>query len=522
MIVSVAKCGVSRISLRRGLLSNTYFVESLTSSGSDQIRRLAVESGVVAVPAPAGQGILAVDNGLAKDASPAATVPIRFNVLMKARAADSGLRVDAALRESFLLADEDGSVVPIPVASLHKWARLKLLRVKQGSAAAQPLPNYSQLCSYRLNTGDEVLLHRDIAGKLQRNPDGRASSGNATAKWISPGIIRHSDAQLVAISKPASVPVQGGTGIDSADSVDALLPAISRAAATFASSQNKAVARPLASSQRSDDGQLRLVHRLDRDVSGLLLLARGRIAAGSLTRAFRDGTIRKTYLALVAAPLPPGVPTTGTITAPIVDVEFTTGKKGGVVLSKESEDAETRYTAHALTLPGSEGRGANGSGGSDVPEDRQLTLLYLEPMTGRKHQLRQHTLHLFRGAAAILGDGRYHAGLTTEMRRALGLPRATAAAALNPLRPWPSWVPCAPPSDGGIALHSLKAVIPASVLGSGGAQGRPAAPPRTATDAAPERSEATGTAPGDLLVKDSAGVPEWLRGLLQACGWSKL
>ena len=475
--------------------------------------------------------------------------PSRFIDLPRIEETDIGLRVDAFLRQKYqLINDEDvEDLSPIPIASLHKWARLKLLRLRVASQAdEQAAPNKADLGAYRLQFGDTLMLHRDIVAKLRAlcGAAGEQGRGSAVPAWLTPSRIRYSDGRIIAISKPAGVPVQGGTGIAEDTSVDACLSAIARladslptsAAAAAATSQpsgkgrgrqqGERSAEPLRSGPR-DDGRLRLVHRLDRDVSGLLLLGRGRYAAHALTSAFREGTIRKTYLAVVGAPLPPGVPLQGVISSPVVDAEYAPSSKGGKLLTKRAEEAETRYTAHVLALPTSSGGDATGTpaapgAGASVSATAAgqpsakgaagtITLLYLEPVTGRKHQLRQHAMHLFSGRAGILGDSRYHPRMPEEMRRALGLPKAAASASGNSSRTAQaaadksgrtagvagqaaSLMRSPRPPSAGIALHSLKAVIPAGAFG-------------------------VDQPPKDMLIKDSDGLPRWISGLLLERGW---
>ena len=420
------------------------------------------------------------------------SISARFEELPLDERITVGSRVDAVLRQCYqICATGEQQSELIPIASLHKWARLKLLRIRSSSV----LPSREHLCSYRLTPGDKILLHRDIAAKLipvAASKDVESNGGSSVApSWLTEQRIVHVDEHFVAISKPAGVPVQGGSGISHGATIDAVLPAILSMARDKAviktghSKLKRMKGNPIDTSAihgagSGDDGRLRLVHRLDRDVSGLLLLARGKNAAWKLTSAFKDGTIQKTYAAIVTAPLPEGTPLQGTIAVPVVNAEYLPGKDGKLV-AKEAEEAETRYTAHVLT------KSVPATADNEKHAPPAITLLYLEPLTGRKHQLRQHVLHLFKGSAGILGDPRYHGAIPPEMRRALGLPAASKGAALLK----------APRGTGGqIALHSLKAVIPAGLFDD-----RLPVPPQP------------------LLLKDAAGVPAWMSALLREYGW---
>ena len=94
------------------------------------------------------------------------------------------------------------------------------------------------------------------------------------------GAILHRDAAVIVLNKPPGLAVQGGTATER--HVDGLLDGL----------------------RFGNDERPRLVHRLDKDTSGLLVIARTAIAAAFLTRAFREKTTRKIYWALVV-----GVPT---------------------------------------------------------------------------------------------------------------------------------------------------------------------------------------------------------------------
>jgi len=121
-----------------------------------------------------------------------------------------------------------------------------------------------------------------------------------------------------------------------------------------------------------------LVHRLDRETSGVTVLARSRAAASTLSEAFRAGEVEKTYLALTArAPSPP----LGRLDAPLARDPSRPGRR---LVSPEGEPAATRYE----TL-----RSAPGG-----------ALVECWPETGRTHQIRAHLTHL---GAPLLGDPRY-------------------------------------------------------------------------------------------------------------------
>ena len=122
-----------------------------------------------------------------------------------------------------------------------------------------------------------------------------------------------------------------------------------------------------------------IVHRLDKDTSGVLLLAKTLESARALTEAFHRHKIEKTYLAIVI-----GMPAeSGKICAPLKKLVGKAGEK--MVVNHDGQDATTLY------------RRIDHAG-------RKLSLMALRPVSGRKHQLRVHMQHI---NTPICGDGKY-------------------------------------------------------------------------------------------------------------------
>ncbi|MDP2698493.1 RluA family pseudouridine synthase [Thalassospira sp.] len=165
------------------------------------------------------------------------------------------------------------------------------------------------------------------------------------------------DEYVLAINKPSGMAVQGGT--NTSRHIDGMLDSLK-----FDSKE-----RP------------KLVHRLDKDTSGVLLLARTASAAHALTKAFKDKTTRKLYWAIVVnAP----DEREGMIDAPLGKQEGKGGEKV-VIDPKNGKPAQTVYRQLARS-------------------GRKAAWLALSPLTGRTHQLRVHCMEI---GCPILGDGKY-------------------------------------------------------------------------------------------------------------------
>jgi 23S rRNA pseudouridine955/2504/2580 synthase len=171
--------------------------------------------------------------------------------------------------------------------------------------------------------------------------------------------VLYRDDQVIVLNKPPGLPVQGGPGIT--HHLDALLDAL-----------------------RFGAGRPRLVHRLDRDTSGVLVLARTPGTAAKLAAAFRGRSVEKTYWAVVAGR---PVPSEGRIDLPL---RRAGGPRGERTVPAERSDKEA---AHALT----DYRTLDNAG-------QKLAWLELQPLTGRTHQLRVHCVAL---GTPILGDRKY-------------------------------------------------------------------------------------------------------------------
>jgi len=256
---------------------------------------------------------------------------------------EAGLRLDRWFRRHF---------PGVTHARLQKWLRTGQVRLDGG----------------RVKAGARL-----VAGQLVRVPplgdDGAVSlRGNEVATTEAPAVnvadtkalraaVLHRDDDVIAINKPPGLAVQGGTG--TRRHLDSMLDAL-----------------------RADGGERpRLVHRLDKDTSGVLLLASTAAAAAALTRAFRTKTARKVYWAAVA-----GVPSPAR-----GSIDLALAKKPGP--GRQIVAPDTGLGKNAITLYRIIERAGS-----------RAAWLALEPVTGRTHQLRAHCAAL---GTPILGDGKY-------------------------------------------------------------------------------------------------------------------
>lgn len=174
-------------------------------------------------------------------------------------------------------------------------------------------------------------------------------------------MVIHRDKDVLVLDKPHGLPVQGGPGI--ARHLDGMLDAL----------RFDAAERP------------RLVHRLDKDTSGVLVLARSVAAASKLAAAFRGRDVEKTYWAVtIGQPSPPA----GRIDLALVKQG---GPRGERTAAAEPGDKDAaRAVTDFQTLDAAR---------------RRAAWLELKPITGRTHQLRVHCADAL--GCPILGDGKY-------------------------------------------------------------------------------------------------------------------
>jgi len=204
------------------------------------------------------------------------------------------------------------------------------------------------------------LPGRERSERLAQRPSsGEGARLGADAEALR-AMLLYEDDQVYVLNKPPGLAVQGGSGLTR--HVDGMLEA-----------------------WRDRKGQKpRLVHRLDRDTSGVLVVARTRLAAQKLAAAFRRRSTRKIYWALVK-----GVPKPrqGRISTWLAKGEGPEGERMRVAAHGDDE------ASHAVSL-----YSVVDQAGS------KLAWLTMRPVTGRTHQLRAHAAHI---GHPIIGDAKY-------------------------------------------------------------------------------------------------------------------
>jgi len=244
---------------------------------------------------------------------------------------EAGRRLD-----NFLMSHLKG----VPRAHVYRLIRSGEVRVNSRRVQA----------SYRLVSGDEVRVP----------PVRQPEAGNAPppsrvrGEWIEARVL-YEDDDLLVLNKPSGLAVHGGSGIS--------LGAIELLRAT-----------------RGPRANLELVHRLDRDTSGCLLIAKRAGALRALHAQFRDGTVDKRYLALLIGRWPGRA---RTVDAPLV----TDDRRGGerhVRVDAAGKEAITHF----------------------VPLERfaDAVLAEVHLTTGRTHQIRVHAASI---GHPVAGDERY-------------------------------------------------------------------------------------------------------------------
>lgn len=254
----------------------------------------------------------------------------------KVESDDEGIRLDRWVKKYY----------PIQHSLLQKLLRQGKVRVDKKKCEA----------NLRLTEGQTITIPQIEQLETEQVSGFRPSDRNIQeAQKFLKNCILFEDDDLLVVNKPAGLAVQGGT--NTREHIDGYMRIL------------------------FPENPPKLVHRLDKDTSGILLLAKTSLKAQSLSKDFKNHNIQKTYLAILR-----GVPnpSEGIITAPL-SKEMLKGFEKVMVDEENGLFAKTEYEVLDYLF-------------------KQMALVKLMPFTGRTHQLRAHMEHL---GTPILGDKKY-------------------------------------------------------------------------------------------------------------------
>ncbi|MGD2131991.1 MAG: RluA family pseudouridine synthase [Maricaulaceae bacterium] len=276
-------------------------------------------------------------------------------------------------------------------ARLDRWFRRRYPQVTQG--ALQKLLRTGQVrvdgarakADKRLEAGQSVR----VPPLPEAAPPSAPKAVSAKDKAFVRGLVIYEDDDMIALNKPAGLAVQGGT--KTTRHLDGMLDALA-----------KKGERP------------RLVHRLDRDTSGVLILGRTPAAAAALAKAFQSHRAQKTYWAIVR-----GVPrpARGWVKGFIKKGRPAGGGDREMMVRAKHGEAGAQHARTAYAVVANAGKRAS--------------WLALRPETGRTHQLRFHAAEI---GHSICGDRKY----ACDIPEPEGLPEGLMLHARELVIPHPS------------------------------------------------------------------------------------
>ena len=267
--------------------------------------------------------------------------------------------------DNFLLRQLKG----VPKTHVYRIIRSGEVRINKGRVSADS----------RVQSGDAVRLPPvRISQRVAEKTVAMAENAAREAPRRDFSILLE-DEHLVAIDKPAGLAVHGGSGV------------------SFGVIEQLRMARPEAKF-------LELVHRLDRDTSGILLIAKKRSALKHLQDQFRERETGKTYLAMVAGAWPANKKV---LDKPLHKYLLPDGERRVKVVARDDPDGMSSVTLVKVLRRGAVARTVDSSVGAG------FSLLEVTLKTGRTHQIR---VHLATEGHPILGDDKYG---DFELNRAL-------------------------------------------------------------------------------------------------------
>ena len=264
---------------------------------------------------------------------------------------------------------------------LDKWFKRRFPQISQGHVEKMCRTGQVRIDSARAKASDRVAPGMVI--RVPPLPDAEAPSRpvegrvNASDAKMIQNAVLWKDEHIIILNKPAGLPSQGGSGQGDRH-VDGLTEALK-----FGFKD-----RP------------KLVHRLDKDTSGLLMLARTDRVARALSEALRHHLTRKIYWALVA-----GVPNPRQ-----GSIKYGLMKAPGHGRGGEGEKMQCVHPAKMADFP--DAKRAHTDFFTLWFLGTRMSWMALEPITGRTHQLRAHMAEI---GHPILGDGKYGGSGTDNM-----------------------------------------------------------------------------------------------------------
>ncbi|MHC0054291.1 RluA family pseudouridine synthase [Actibacterium sp. D379-3] len=255
---------------------------------------------------------------------------------------------------------------------LDRWFRRHFPHVSQGRIEKMCRKGEIRVDGGRVKPATRVEVGQQVRipplpepGEVTSQP--RFNVSDADVALIQSCVLYRDD-YIIALNKPPGLPTQGGTG--QIRHVDGMADAL----------------------RFGFDEKPRLVHRLDKDTSGVLILARTRAVAAALTAAFRSRETRKIYWAAVAGqPHPP----MGTIRYGLI-------KASGHGAHGEAEKMLCIHPQEVDSTPGAKRATTDYAVLSSLA--KRVSWVALVPVTGRTHQLRAHMAEI---GHPIIGDGKY-------------------------------------------------------------------------------------------------------------------
>lgn len=265
--------------------------------------------------------------------------------------ANTGQRVD-----NFLLTYLKG----VPKSRIYRILRKGEVRVNKGRVKPE----------YKLCDGDVVRIPPVRVSQRDEPPQ----PSSQLSKLLESSILFEND-DLMVVNKPSGLAVHGGSGISLG-----LIESFRQI--------------------RPSNQFLELVHRLDRDTSGCIMIAKKRSSLRYIQQELREGRIQKIYRALVDGRWPNR---RKSVNAPLVKNQLSSGERIVRIAMPDTEGAKESLTEYRI-----------------VERYKGCTLLEAKPITGRTHQIRVHCQSV---GCSIIGDDKYCESDINKSYRSLGLRR---------------------------------------------------------------------------------------------------